>query len=91
MHIQNITIYLFFVAGSLGKHLICPAQLVCWVLHVCCQFVLVIVEVSVQHQHPVTFPAHQFFCVISSCASQQTPTQLYFVFTFVSIIKSFQN
>ncbi len=58
-------IYLFCVAGSLCKNLVGPAELVRRVFHVQGQFVLVIVEISVEDQHPETCSVQQLFCVIS--------------------------
>lgn len=58
---------LFFVLGSLCKNLVCPAKLARWVFHVLGQLVLVIVEISVEDQHPETCSIQQLFCVISTC------------------------
>lgn len=93
-HQKNVTnfcctvLYLFFVDGSLGKDLIYPSQLVCWVLHVYCLLVLVIVQIRVQHQHSETFPVHQFFCIIAPCSSQQKRRQnIYFCQFFIFACK----
>lgn len=57
---------LLFVVGSLCKNLVGPAKLARWVVHVPGQIVLVIVEISVEDQHPEACSIQQLFCVIST-------------------------
>lgn len=66
---------LFFVAGSLCKNLVHPAKLARWIVHVRGQLVLVIVEISVEHQHPETRPIQQIFCVISTYAKKKKKSE----------------
>lgn len=76
----NKMLCLFFVAGSLCKNPVRPAKLARWVVHVQGQLVLVIVEISVEDQHPETWSIQQIFCVISTYAKgkkcRQFKTQL---------------
>lgn len=38
---------LFLVFGSFSEHLVCPFKLVCWIFYVLCDFVLVIIQISI--------------------------------------------
>lgn len=62
---------LFFVVGSHCKNLVRPGELACWVVHVRGHLVLVIVQISVEHQHPEAWSIQQFFCVITTCANKR--------------------
>lgn len=57
---------LFFVVAGLCKNPVRPAKLTRWVIYVLGQLVLVIVEISVENQHPETGSIQQLFCVIST-------------------------
>lgn len=57
---------LFFVVGGLCEDLVRPAKLARWVVHVLGHLVLVIVEISVEDQHPETCSIQQLFCVITT-------------------------
>lgn len=62
--------YLLLVVGCLCKSPIHPAKLACWVLHIHSQLVLIVVEISVEHQHPITITVQQLLCVISTYAKR---------------------
>lgn len=57
---------LFVVVGSQCKNLVGPAKLGRWIPQVLGPLVLVIVEISVEDQHPETCSIEQLFCVIST-------------------------
>lgn len=63
---------LLLVVGCLCKGPIHPAKLARWVIYVQSQLVLVIVEISVEDQHPKTISVQQLFCVISTYARKMT-------------------
>ena len=66
----NKMLCLFFVVGGLRKNLFRPAKLARGVVHVLGELVLVIVEISVENQHPETCSVQQLFCVISACVKK---------------------